>query len=44
MTVVEKGLVEGDQIIMTNYYRLQPNKPIKTDEQPVAVNEAGGRS
>ncbi|MFY9641769.1 MAG: efflux RND transporter periplasmic adaptor subunit [Rhodomicrobium sp.] len=44
VTVVEKGLVEGDQIIMTNYYRLQPNKPIKTDEQPVAVNEAGGRS
>ncbi len=44
VTAVQKGLVEGDQIIMSNYYRLQPNKPIKMDAQPVAVNEAGGRS
>ncbi len=44
VTAVQKGLVEGDQVIMSNYYRLQPNKPIKTDAQPVAVNEAGGRS
>ena len=44
VTAVEKGLGEGDQVIMSNYYRLQPNKPIKTDAKPVAVNEAGGRS
>ena len=44
VTAVEKGLAEGDQVIMTNYYRLQPNVPIRTDAQPVAVNEAGGRS
>ncbi len=44
VTAVEKGLAEGDQVIMSNYYRLQPNKPIKTDAQPVAVSETGGRS
>ncbi len=44
VTAVEKGLAEGDQVIMSNYYRLQPNKPVKTDAQPVAANEAGGRS
>lgn len=44
VTVAEKGLVEGDQIIMSNYYRLQPNMRIKTDAQPVAVNDAGGRT
>ena len=44
VTAVEKGLAEGDQVIMSNYYRLQPDKPIKTDAKPVAVNVAGGRS
>jgi membrane fusion protein, multidrug efflux system len=44
VTVAEKGLVEGDQIIMSNYYRLQPNMRIETDAQPVAVNDAGGRT
>jgi membrane fusion protein, multidrug efflux system len=44
VTAVEKGLAEGDQIITSNYYRLQPDKPVKTDAKPVAVNEAGGRS
>ena len=44
VTAIEKGLAEGDQIIMSNYYRLQPDKPIKTDAKPVAANEAGGRS
>jgi multidrug efflux system membrane fusion protein len=44
ITAVEKGLAAGDQVIMTNYYRLQPNVRIRTDAQPVAANEAGGRS
>ena len=44
VTAIEKGVAEGDQIIMSNYYRLQPDKPIKTDAKPVAVNEASGRS
>jgi len=44
VTAVEKGLAEGDQVIMTNYYRLQPSVRIRTDAHPVAVNEAGGRS
>jgi multidrug efflux system membrane fusion protein len=44
VTAVEKGLAAGDQVIMSNYYRLQQNKPIKTDAKPVAANEAGGRS
>jgi len=44
VTVARKGLAEGDQIVMSNYYRLQPNVRIETDAHPVAVNEAGGRS
>jgi membrane fusion protein, multidrug efflux system len=44
VTVAEKGLAEGDQIITSNYHRLQPDLPVKTDAQPVAANEAGGRS
>jgi len=44
VTAIEKGVAEGDQIIMSNYYRLQPDKPIKTDAKPVAVSEAGRRS
>jgi multidrug efflux system membrane fusion protein len=44
VTVAEKGLAEGDQIITSNAYRLQPGMRIKIDAQPVAANEAGGRS
>lgn len=44
VTAVEKGLAEGDQVITSNYYRLQPNKPIKADVNPVAANDANGRS
>jgi membrane fusion protein, multidrug efflux system len=44
ITAVGKGLAEGDQVIMSNFYRLQPNKPVKTDAKPVAVNEADRRS
>jgi multidrug efflux system membrane fusion protein len=44
VTVAEKGLSEGDQVITSNYYRLQPNMRIKIDAQPVAANEAGGRT
>jgi multidrug efflux system membrane fusion protein len=44
ITVVEKGLAEGDQIITSNTYRLQPDMRIKTEAQPVAANEAGGRT
>jgi membrane fusion protein, multidrug efflux system len=44
ITVAEKGLAEGDQIITSNYYRLQPNMTIKTDPQPIAANEGNGRS
>ena len=43
VTVVEKGVAEGDQIIMSNYYRLQPGVSVKFDAQPVAVSEASGR-
>jgi multidrug efflux system membrane fusion protein len=44
VTVAEKGLSEGDQIIVSNQYRLLPNARIKVDTRPVAANEAGGRS
>jgi multidrug efflux system membrane fusion protein len=44
ITVAEKGLAEGDQIITSNTYRLQPDMRIKTEAQPIAANEAGGRS
>jgi len=44
IAVVEKGLSEGDQVIMSNSYRLRPNMRIKVDAQPVAVSEASGRS
>jgi multidrug efflux system membrane fusion protein len=44
VTVAEKGLAEGDRIITSNFYRLQPNARIKPDAQPVAVNESGGRT
>jgi multidrug efflux system membrane fusion protein len=44
VTVEEKGLAEGDQIIISNTYRLQPDMRIKIDAQPIAANEASGRS
>jgi membrane fusion protein, multidrug efflux system len=44
VTIAEKGLAEGDQIITSNTYRLQPEMRIKTEAQPVAANETGGRS
>jgi multidrug efflux system membrane fusion protein len=44
VTVAEKGLAEGDQIITSNTYRLQPDMRIKTEAQPVAANVVGGRS
>ncbi|MGO9546664.1 MAG: efflux RND transporter periplasmic adaptor subunit [Rhodomicrobium sp.] len=44
VTVAEKGLAAGDQVIMSNYYRLQPDAPVNTDAQPVAANEASGRT
>ncbi len=44
VTVIKKGLSEGDQIIVTNTYRLQPNARIKLNAQPVAANEAKARS
>jgi membrane fusion protein, multidrug efflux system len=43
-TVVKKGLAEGDQIIVSNQYRLQPNARIEINAQPAAANEATGRS
>jgi membrane fusion protein, multidrug efflux system len=45
VTAIEMGVSEGDQVIMSNYYRLQPGKPIQIDSQPVTLSEAaGGRS
>jgi membrane fusion protein, multidrug efflux system len=44
LTVAEKGVAEGDQIITSNQYRLQPNARIKADSQPVAANDANGRT
>ena len=44
VTVVEKGIEAGDQIITSNHYRLQQNIKIKADAEPVAANEAGGRT
>ena len=44
VTVIEKGLAEGELVITSNFYRLQPDKPIKMDAQPVAARETGGRS
>ncbi len=44
VTVVEKGIREGDQIIVSNQYKLQPNIRIRVGNQPVAANESSGRS
>ena len=43
IAVAEKGLAEGDRIITSNFYRLQPNARIKLDAQPVAANKSNGR-
>ncbi len=43
-TVVSKGLKEGDLVVVSNQYRLQPNARIVLPAQPVAANEASGRS
>jgi len=44
ITVAETGVKEGDQIIISNQYRLQQNSPLTLDTQPVASNEGNGRS
>ena len=44
MTVVQRGLKEGDLVIVSNQYRLQPNARIELNTPPVAANEAAGRS
>jgi membrane fusion protein, multidrug efflux system len=44
ITVAEKGVNEGDLIIVSNQYKLQPNTRVKVDAQPVAANEASGRT
>jgi hypothetical protein len=41
---VEKGLSDGDTVITTNFYRLQPNVKVKPEAQPVAANESTGRT
>ena len=44
MTVAQKGLKEGDLIIVSNQYRLQPNARVELNTPPVAANEAAGRT
>jgi multidrug efflux system membrane fusion protein len=44
VTVAQKGLKEGDLVIVSNQYRLQPNAPIELNTPPVAANDASGRS
>jgi multidrug efflux system membrane fusion protein len=44
LTVAEKGVSEGDLIITSNFYKLQPNVRIEVISQPVAQNGATGRS
>ncbi len=44
VTVARKGLKEGDLVIVSNQYRLQPNVRIQLNAPPVAANEASGRS
>ncbi len=43
-TVAEKGINEGDLIIVSNQYKLQPNVRVKVETQPVAANEGSGRT
>jgi multidrug efflux system membrane fusion protein len=44
VTVAQKGLKEGDLVIVSNQYRLQPNAPIELNTPPVAAHDASGRS
>ncbi len=44
VTVAQKGLKEGDLVIVSNQYRLQPNARIELHTPPVAANDASGRS
>ena len=44
LTVAQNGLKEGDLIIVSNQYRLQPNVRVELNAPPVAANEASGRS
>ena len=44
LTVAQNGLKEGDLVIVSNQYRLQPNARIELNTPPVAANEASGRS
>ncbi len=43
VTVVQNGLKEGDPVIVSNQYRLQPNARVEMNTPPVAANEAPGR-
>ena len=44
VTVAQKGLKEGDLVIVSNQYRLQPNARIELNTRPVAASEASGRT
>ncbi len=44
MTVIDKGMLETDQVIVSNQYRLQPNTRVKVDAKPVATAGQDGRS
>ncbi len=44
VTVAQRGLKEGDLVIVSNQYRLQPGARIELNTPPVAANEAAGRS
>jgi membrane fusion protein, multidrug efflux system len=44
VTVAEKGVNDGDVIIVSNQYRLQPNARVKVETTPVAANEGNGRT
>ncbi len=44
LTIAEKGVSEGDLIITSNFYKLQPNARIEVNTQPVAANDATGRT
>jgi hypothetical protein len=44
VSVAEKGLSEGDRVITSNQYKLQPNAEVTVDAQPVAENISSGRT
>ena len=44
LTVAQNELKEGDLVIVSNQYRLQPNVRVEFNTPPVAANEASGRS